>query len=77
MSCTLTLQPPPATLRTFLQLGGHFRDGVEVGVALAQRAAFGRDVAVVEAPELQAQLAHHLEQRLHAPCGPRHGISLR
>lgn len=50
-----------------LQVLGELDDRREVGVGLLERAALGRDVAVVEGPEVDAELVEELEHRSHAP----------
>ena len=49
-------------------------DLVEIGVGLLKCRADGGDVAVVEAPQVDAQLAHELKEGAHAALGDAHGV---
>jgi hypothetical protein len=53
----------------FLERLGVGDDLVEIAVRLGERAALGRDVAVMEAPERRADFLEELEGRVHAHLG--------
>ncbi len=73
------LRGAPQQLRVRL---GHLRFGVvdhrvEVGAALGEGGALGRDVAVVEAVEGNAELGEELEGGVHLHVGGDHGVERR
>jgi hypothetical protein len=69
--------PQQAHAALALQAGRMGGDDVQRGVALLQGGALGRDVAVVEAPVGDAQLAQQLEEDVKAAVRQSHGIQRR